>query len=89
MTSLNTFKSKTKIKVGSRDYSIFSLKLAEENGLENISKLPKSLKVLTENLLRKEDEKTVTKSDINAMTSWLVNKKSNTEISFYPSRVMM
>jgi len=89
MTSLNTFKSKTKIKVGSRDYSIFSLKLAEENGLENISKLPKSLKVLTENLLRKEDEKTVTKSDINAMTCWLVNKKSNTEISFYPSRVMM
>jgi aconitate hydratase len=89
MTSLNTFKSKTKIKVGDKNYQIFSLKLAEENGLKNISKLPKSLKVLTENLLRKEDEKTVTKSDINAMTNWLVDKKSKTEISFYPSRVMM
>ncbi len=89
MKSLNTFKSKKKIEVSGKSYQIFSLKQAEENGLKDISKLPKSLKVLTENLLRKEDEKTVTKSDITAMTSWLVDKKSKTEISFYPSRVMM
>ena len=56
------------------------LRIAEKNVLEGVYKLPKSLKVLLENLLRYEDEKSVTRSQILALQSWLKNKKSETEI---------
>ena len=71
----NSFKSLTTICIDSKEYSYYSLKLAEKNGLDGISKLPKSLKVLLENLLRYEDNKSVTKSQILALQSWLKNKK--------------
>ena len=58
-------------------YKYFSLVEAEKNGLKGISKLPKSLKVLLENLLRYEDGSTVTKTQIEAMKDWLKVKKSN------------
>ena len=59
--SKNSFQSLDEIKVSSKVYKIFNLKKAEQNGLEGISKLPKSLKVLLENLLRYEDDLTVKK----------------------------
>ncbi|MAX68046.1 MAG: aconitate hydratase AcnA [Halobacteriovoraceae bacterium] len=86
---LNSFNSQTTLEVEGTEYEIFSLKQAEKNGLSNLSKLPKSLKVLAENLLRKEDGSTVSKSDIEAMNKWVDKKKSNNEINFYPARVMM
>ena len=68
-----------------KNYSIFSLKEAEKNGLDGISKLPKSLKVLLENLLRFEDDQSVKKEQILSIRSWLDKKNSKTEIAFRPA----
>ncbi len=89
INSKDSFKSLKKIKVNSKIYNIFSLKEAEKNGLSGISKLPKSLKVLLENLLRFEDNQTVKKQQILALKSWLKDKKSKTEIAYRPARVLM
>ncbi|NDG67945.1 MAG: aconitate hydratase AcnA, partial [Proteobacteria bacterium] len=89
MSKINSFKSKKTIKVNGKDYVIYSLIEAEKNGLKDISKLPKSLKVLLENLLRYEDNTTVDKTQINAIQSWLKTKTSDTEIAYRPARVLM
>ena len=89
MHSKNSFQSKKKLTVGNQNYNIYSLPEAEKNGLEGISKLPKSLKVLLENLLRYEDDITVDKSQIKAVQQWLQDKKSNTEIAYRPARVLL
>ena len=75
INSKNSFKSLKKLKLGQKTYNIFSLKEAEKNGLDGISKLPKSIKVLLENLLRFEDNHTVKKEQILAIKEWLKNKK--------------
>ena len=87
--SKNSFKSLDVIKSSGKEYKIFNLIKAEKNGLSGISKLPKSLKVLLENLLRYEDDLTVNKQQIIAIKDWLKNKKSNTEIAYRPARVLM
>ncbi len=87
--SKNSFKSLDTISSSGKDYKIFNLKNAEKNGLEGISKLPKSLKVLLENLLRYEDGLTVNKKQILAIKDWLKNKKSNTEIAYRPARTLL
>ena len=89
MHSKNSFKSKKKLVVGGKSYSIYSLPEAEKNGLQGISQLPKSLKVLLENLLRYEDDLTVDKNQIQAIQEWLKTKKSNTEIAYRPARVLL
>ena len=85
----NSFKSLTTININKNDYHYYSFNLAEKNGLDGISKLPKSLKVLLENLLRYEDSKSVTRSQILALQDWLKNKKSDTEIAYRPARVLL
>ena len=85
----NSFNSLTTIKINNNEYCYYSLNLAEKNGLSGISKLPKSLKVLLENLLRYEDDNSVTKSQILALQTWLKNKKSDTEIAYRPARVLL
>ena len=87
--SKNSFKSLDNISSSGKEYKIFNLKIAEKNGLDGISKLPKSLKVLLENLLRYEDDITVDRKQILAIKEWLKNKKSNTEIAYRPARVLM
>jgi aconitate hydratase len=88
--SLDSFKSRKTLKVGSKTYTYFSLKAAEKNGLKGISQLPFSLKVVLENLLRFEDGRTVTKASIEAAAKWLSNKgKEEAEIAFRPARVLM
>ena len=88
--SLDSFKCRKTLKVGNKAYVYYSLKAAEKNGLDGISSLPSSLKVLLENLLRHEDGRTVTKTDIEAMAKWVKAKgKSNREIAFRPARVLM
>ena len=90
MASLDSFKCRKKLTVGTKSYHYFSLKQAEKNGLKGISKLPFSMKVLLENLLRFEDGRTVTKEDIVAVSKWLNNKgKTEKEIAFRPARVLM
>ena len=87
--SLNSFNAKQTLKVGDKSYTYYSLPEAEKNGLEGISKLPNSLKVVLENLLRFEDGRTVTKEDIIACADWLKSKSSTQEISYRPARVLM
>ena len=85
----NSFNSLTKILVNGKSYNFYSLKEAEKNGLAGVSKLPKSLKVLLENLLRFEDDITVNKNQIEAIKDWLKSKSSNTEIAYRPARVLL
>jgi len=87
--SNNSFKSLTNLTVDGKVYKIFSLKKAEQSGLEGISSLPKSLKILLENLLRFEDNQTVKGEQIQAIKAWLENKSSRAEIAFRPTRVLM
>ncbi len=90
MPSLNSFNARTTLSAGGKTFTYFDLKAASANGLGDISKLPISLKVLLENLLRTEDGVAVKKADILAMTSWLVNRgKNEVEIAFSPARVLM
>ena len=85
----NSFNSKSKIKINNQEYTFYSIPEAEKNGLDGVSKLPKSLKVLLENLLRYEDDLTVNKNQISAIKDWLKTKKSNTEIAYRPARVLL
>jgi len=85
----NSYNSLKSIKIDNKDFKIYSLHLAEKNGLDGISRLPKSLKVLLENLLRYEDDLSVTKNQIEALKNWLKDKKSKTEISYRPARVLL
>ena len=89
--SLDSFKCRKTLTVGTKTYHYFSLKVAEKNGLKGISQLPYSMKVLVENLLRFEDGRSVTKSDIEGCATWLVNrgKGGEQEIAFRPARVLM
>src|SRR4026208_2528404 len=89
MTSLDSFKCCKTLKVGSKTYAYYSLPAAEKNGLKGISRLPFSLKVLLENMLRNEDGRTVAKEDIQAFAAWLKNKTSDREVPFRPARVLM
>ena len=85
----NSFNCLKELSVNGKNYSYFSLKEAEKNGLEGINKLPKSIKVLLENLLRYEDNVTVNKEQILAIKEWLNSKKSKTEIAYRPARVLL
>src|SRR5262250_1080257 len=89
MTSLDSFKCRKTLKVGGKSYVYYSLPAAEKNGLKGISKLPYSMKVLLENLLRNEDGRTVKKEDILAVGKWLKNRKLEHEIAFRPARVLV
>ncbi len=85
----NSYNSLKKISIDSKDFKYYSLPEAEKNGLDGINKLPKSLKVLLENLLRYEDDLSVTKFQIEAIKNWLKTKKSKTEIAYRPARVLL
>ena len=89
MASMDSFKCEREITVRGGTYTYYDLKEAEKNGLKGVSKLPRSLKVLLENLLRHEDGNTVTKEDIEAIASWLKTKTSTHEIAYRPARVLM
>ena len=89
MSSLDSFKCARTLEVGNKTYAYYSLPAAEKGGLKGISRLPFSMKVLLENLLRHEDGRTITKEDIQAVAQWLKIKTSDREIAFRPARVLM
>src|SRR6202142_1054662 len=89
MTSLDSFRCCKILQVGSKTYAYFSLPTPERNGLKGIPRLPFSMKVLLENLLRNEDGRTVTKDDIKAVAEWLKTKSSEREFAFRPARVLL
>jgi aconitate hydratase len=90
MASVDSLQTRRQITVGDKTYAYYSLPAAEEAGLSGISRLPISMKVLLENLLRNEDGDTVKVEDLKAVAAWLENKGAvEHEISFRPARVLM
>ena len=87
-TGQDSLKTRKTLEVDGKNYDYFSLSAASEE-IGDISKLPYTLKVLLENLLRFEDGRTVTTEDVQALADWLKNKKSDHEIAYRPARVLM
>ncbi len=85
---MNSFGSKSTLKVGNKSYEIFRIKALEEKGI-SLARLPYSLRVLLENLLRQEDGKTVTADDIEFLAKWQPKAEPAREIAFMPARVLM
>jgi aconitate hydratase len=85
----NSFNAADKLRVGDREYDYFRLEALERAGLTKLSRLPYSLKILLENLLRFEDGRTVTKADIEALARWNPRETSEKEIAFMPARVLL
>lgn len=89
MSNVNSFKTLTTMDVAGNTYHYHSLaKVGEAMGVDMV-KLPKTMKILLENLLRFEDDKTVTKQDISAIGEWLETRSSKHEIQYRPARVLM
>src|ERR1700675_870502 len=86
--SLDSFNAAAELKVGNRSYQIFRLDRLEKAGFKTLSQLPVSLKVLLENLLRHEDNRLVTKADIEALANWNPKTRPDQEIAFMPARVL-
>ncbi len=87
--SIDSFNTRKTLTAGGEEYDYFSLPDAEAAGLSDVSKLPMSLKILLENLLRFEDGVTVTRSDIEALANWATNPPPAEEIAYRPARVLM
>ena len=88
-TGQDTLKTRRSLSVGGKSYDYFSIKAAEDGGLGDLSRLPYSMKVLLENLLRFEDGRTVSVDDVKAVAKWLQDKRSDREIAYRPARVLM
>jgi aconitate hydratase len=86
---MNTFGSKAELKSGGKTYEIFRLKALEGSAGVKLAKLPYSLRILLENLLRQEDGKSVTASDIEFLANWDAKATPDREIAFMPARVLM
>ena len=86
---VDSFSTRKVLRIGSQAYDIFRLDVLEQAGFKNVSRLPVSLKVLLENLLRQEDGHHVNKGDIEALANWNPKVKSDKEIAFMPARVLM
>ena len=90
VTGHDTLRARRTLTVDGKEYDYFSLEAAAQAaGLGDISRLPVSLKVLLENLVRLENGRTVTVEDIKAVAEWLKTKSSEREIAFRPARVLM
>src|SRR5688500_7078186 len=86
---VDSFGTRQVLKVGSESYDIFRLDRLEKAGFKNVPRLPVSLKVLLENLLRQEDNHHVNKVDIEGLANWDAKGKQEKEIAFMPARVLM
>ncbi len=87
--SLDSFKTKKELKVGSESYSFFSLDLLEKSTNTKLTRLPVSLRILLENLLRREDDRNICKEDIESLIHWEPKAIPNKEIAFMPARVIL
>jgi aconitate hydratase len=86
--SVNSFNSRSTLKVGNEEYEIYRLDALDKQGIST-KHLPFSLRILLENLLRTEDGRNVKKEDIRALAAWNKNSKPEKEIAFTPSRVLL
>src|SRR3989338_8408828 len=87
--STNSFDARAQIKVGDKSYTIFRLDRLQKAMGTDFRRLPFSIRVLVENLLRNEDGKNVRRQDIEALAHWDPKKKSDQEIAFIPARVIL
>jgi aconitate hydratase len=87
--SKNSFSSRATLRVGSESFEIYSLDALAQAGVDNVARLPFSLKVLLENLLRHEDGRFVHAEDIRALASWDPSSAAEKEVSFMPARVLL
>ncbi len=85
---MDSFKSRSQLKAGSKAYSIWRLDSLQKSGFD-ISRVPFSIRILLENLLRTEDGKAVRREDIEALARWSAKEKSDKEIAFTPARVIL
>ena len=88
-TGQDTLKARRTLEVGSKSYDYFSLDTISEAGFGDISRMPYSLKVLLENLLRYEDGRSVTIEDIEIAAKWVESQKSDLEIAYRPARILL
>jgi aconitate hydratase len=86
--SLNSFNSRSTLKVGNKEYEIYRLDALDQQGIST-KHLPFSLRILLENLLRTEDGRNVSEDEVRALASWNKNSKPDKEIAFTPSRVLL
>ena len=89
MSSINSFATRTEIRTGGRAVQIYSLPALERAGFPGVARLPYSLKILLENLLRREDNAFVKADDIRAVAQWNAVGTASQEISFMPARVLL
>ncbi len=89
MKAGNSFETASILQVAGRSYRYYSLKAAAAAGLGDLNRLPFTIKVLLENLLRKEDGQAITRRDIEAVAGWSPENAGDSEISFSPARVLM
>src|SRR5262245_15449130 len=89
MPTLNSFGTRTEIRVLDQPVQIYSLPALEKAGFPGVSRLPYSMKILLENLLRREDNAFVKAGDIRAVAQWDAKAAPSTEISFMPARVLL
>src|ERR1700752_1196793 len=89
MASLNSFNTRKRLTAAGISADIFSLQTLEKAGFTGITRLPYSLKILLENLLRREDGRFVDGDDIQTLATWDVTSKLAREIAFMPARVLL
>jgi len=89
MTTRDSFNTRTEIQAGGQTVQIFSLPALEKAGFSGVSRLPYSMKILLENLLRREDDAFVKADDIRALAQWNATANVEKEISFMPARVLL
>src|SRR5512146_2137359 len=85
---MNTFGSRSTLRVGNKEYEIYRIDALDKQGI-GTAKLPYSIRILVENLLRREDGKNVTAPTINKLATWSGQKSYDNEIAFMPARVLM
>src|SRR5271166_4359961 len=86
---MDSFNAADVLRVGNRSYRYFRLDALERAGLTKLSRLPYSLKILLENLLRFEDDRSVRRDDIEALAQWNPTAQVQREIAFRPARVLL
>jgi aconitate hydratase len=89
MPTLNSFGTRTEIRVLDKPVQIYSLPALEQAGFPGVSRLPYSMKILLENLLRREDDAFVKADDVRAVARWDATAGVQREISFMPARVLL
>src|SRR5512132_60213 len=89
MSSVNTFGTQTPLKVGAHEVQVYSLTALEASGFPEVARLPYSMKILLENLLRHEDGRFVKAGDVEALARWDLKGTAQKEISFAPARLLL